>query len=98
MFPSILKYTYYFIVRIGKRTLRKIWPKDLLKLIEPFKVMLSRGKTISDEIIDFAGKRGFKRSDKGISNSIAAEIDLCHSERLLKEIISTENLIKNYID
>jgi len=63
-FPSILKYTYYFIVRIGKRTLRKIWPKDLLKLIEPFKVMLSRGKTISDEIIDFAGKRDLKEATK----------------------------------
>src|SRR3989339_43996 len=73
-------------------------PKDRLKLIEPFKVMLSKRKTISDEIIDFAGKKGFKRSDKGISNRLAAEIALHHSERLLKEITSTENIIKNYID
>ena len=73
-------------------------PKDRLKLIEPFKAMLGKRKTISDEIIDFAGKKGFKRSDKFISNRLAAEIALHHSERLLKEIISTENLIKNYID
>ena len=73
-------------------------PKDRLKLIEPFKAMLGKRKTISDEIIDFAGKKGFKRSDKGISNRLAAEIALHHSERLLKEITSTENIIKNYID
>ena len=69
-------------------------PKDRLKFIEPFKEMLNKRKTVSDAIIDYARKKGYKRNDK-ITDKLAADIALSHSERLLREIISTRNIIRN---
>ena len=71
-------------------------PKDRLKLIEPFKEMLNKRKTVSDEILDYARKKGFKKKES-ITNKLAAEIALKHSERLLREIISTRNIIRNIV-
>ena len=73
-------------------------PKDRLRLISPLNNMLKERKTISDEIIDYAKKRGFKKNDRGISNKLAAEISLSHSERLIKEIEEAKRLINSYLD
>ena len=82
-----------------KRLLRfaaSTMPKDRLKLIEPFQEMLNKRKTVSDEILDYARKKGYKRNDK-ITDKLAADIALSHSERLLREIISTRNIIRNIV-
>ena len=71
-------------------------PKDRLKLVEPFKEMLNKRKTVSDEILDYARKKGYKRNDK-ITNKLAADIALHHSERLLREIIATREMIKGLV-
>lgn len=71
-------------------------PKDRVKLIKPFKEMLNKRKTVSDEILDYARKRGYKRNDK-ITNKLAADIALHHSERLLKEIDSARKLISRLV-
>lgn len=73
-------------------------PKDRIRLIRPLNDMLKNRKTISDEIIDYAKKRGFKNNDKKISDNISAEISLNHSERLIKEIEETRRMIKGYLD
>ena len=72
-------------------------PKDGLRLISPLNDMLKKRKTISDEIIDYAKKRGFKKNDRGISNKLAAEISLNHSERLINEIEEAKRLINSHI-
>ena len=72
-------------------------PKNCLKLIEPFKKMISTRKTVSDEILDYARKKGYRKNEK-ISNKLAADIALHHSGRLLNEIISTRGMIKNLMD
>ncbi|MBI2651828.1 hypothetical protein HYX00_00025 [Candidatus Woesearchaeota archaeon] len=71
-------------------------PKGHLKLTKPFGEMLSKRKTVSDEILDFAKKKGFKKKGT-ITNKLAAEITLNHSERLLREIVSTRKMIENLI-
>jgi hypothetical protein len=71
-------------------------PNDRLKMIEPLTEMLSKRKTASDEIIEYAKKKGYKKGGS-ISNKLAAQIALQHSERLLKEIISTREMIKDLI-
>ena len=68
-------------------------PKDHLKLTKPFEDMLKKRKTVSDEILDFARKRGFRKKGS-ITNNLAAEIALEHSRRLLTEIISAKKLIE----
>ncbi|HLC60063.1 MAG TPA: glutamate-cysteine ligase family protein [Candidatus Nanoarchaeia archaeon] len=70
-------------------------PKEELILIEPFKKMLNERKTVSDEILDFARKRGF-RNNSHITNNLGAEIALEHSRRLLDEITSTKNLVEQF--
>ena len=71
-------------------------PHDRLSLIKPFQDMLNKKKTVSDEIIEYAKKKGYKRKES-ITNKLAAQIALQHSERLLKEIVSTREMIKNLI-
>ena len=71
-------------------------PNDRLKRIKPFQEMLNKRKTVSDEIIGYARKRGYKRNE-GITNKLAADIALEHSERLLKEIILTRKLIEDLV-
>ena len=69
-------------------------PRESLRLIEPFKKMLAAKKTVSDEIIEFAKKKGYK---KHITNKFAAEIALEHSERLLKDVIAIKKVIENLV-
>ena len=71
-------------------------PKDRLKLTKPFKEMLNKRKTVSDEILGYARKKGYKRKEQ-ISNKLAAEIALHHSGRLLKEITATREMIKDVV-
>lgn len=73
-----------------------IMPHDRLKLIKPFQEMLSKRKTVSDEVIGYARKRGYKRGDE-ITNKLAADIALRHSERLLKEIVLTRKMIADLV-
>ena len=78
-----------------KRFLRfaaSIMPKDSSKLIEPFKKMLNERKTVSDEILEFARRRGYRND---ITNKFAAEIALEHSKRLFKEVIETRKIINS---
>lgn len=71
-------------------------PKDHLKLTKPFEEMLKKRKTVSDEILEYARKKGYNRKDR-LANNLAAQIALRHSERLLKEIISTREMIKDLV-
>jgi len=71
-------------------------PKDRVKLIKPFKEMLNKRKTVSDEILGYARKKGYKRKEQ-ISNRLAADIALHHSERLLREIIATREMINDLV-
>ena len=82
-----------------KRLLRfaaSTMPHDRLRLLKPFQEMLNKRKTVSDEIIDYARNKGYKRNDK-ITNKLAADIALRHSERLLREIVSTRKIIEDLI-
>src|SRR3989338_1577872 len=73
-----------------------VMPKDRLKLTKPFKEMLNKRKTVSDEILGYARKKGYKRKEQ-ISNKLAAEIALHHSGRLLREIIATREMINDLV-
>ena len=71
-------------------------PKDRIKLTKCFKHMLKKKKTVSDEILDFARKRGFRKKD-AITGKLAADIALHHSERLPNEIIKTRKVIRHML-
>ena len=58
--------------------------------------MLNKRKTVSDEILGYARKKGYKRKEQ-ISNRLAADIALHHSERLLREIIATREMINDLV-
>lgn len=68
-------------------------PKGYLKLTKTFEEMLRRRKTVSDEILAYAKRRGFRKG-QDISNRLAADIALHHSSRLLREIVSAKKLIE----
>jgi len=92
-FDSDIAYNYCKrFLRFAESTI----PKDRLKLIGPFKEMLNKRKTVSDEILDYARKKGYKRNDK-ITNKLAADIAVRHSERLLREIIATREMINDLV-
>lgn len=71
---------------------QSVMPTNFLKLTKPFEEMLRKRKTVSDEILDYARRRGFRKGQE-ISNRLAAEIALHHSSRLLREIVSTKKII-----
>lgn len=73
---------------------QSVMPANFLKLTEPFGEMLKKRKTVSDEILEHARRRGFRKGQE-ISSGLAAEIALHHSGRLLKEIISTKKIIED---
>jgi len=88
-----------FIYDYCKRFLRfaeSCMPKDHIKLTRPFKEMLAKKKTVSDEILDYARKKGSKKGDR-ISNNLAGDIALVHSRRILDEIVRTRKLIEDLI-
>ena len=58
--------------------------------------MLKKSKTVSDEILDYAKKKGFRRKES-ITDKLAADIVLHHSERLLKEITATRRIIRHLL-
>lgn len=69
-------------------------PKDRHKLLDIFSEMLKKRKTVSDQILDYAKKKGYRKNTM-LSNKLAAEIAVIHSKRLSDEIISTRKIIKN---
>jgi len=68
-------------------------PKDRLMFLNPLQEMLKKRKTVSDDILDYAAKKGFKKS-KEIPNRLSAEIALAHSERLSREIHTIRKMIE----
>ena len=58
--------------------------------------MLKERKTVSDQIIDEAKKRGWKKGEI-LPQKIAAEIALDHSKRLFKEIVLTRKMIEDVL-
>ena len=68
-------------------------PKDRLMFLNPLQEMLKKRKTVSDDILDYAAKKGFKKS-KEIPNRLSAEIALAHSERLSREIHTVRKMIE----
>ncbi|MBN1156230.1 hypothetical protein JXA85_01315 [Candidatus Woesearchaeota archaeon] len=67
-------------------------PKEKLKLIAPFKKMIENKKTVSDHIIDFARRKGYKNK---IPNQLAAEIALNQSKKLVSEVCEIKEMISN---
>ena len=67
-------------------------PKDKHRLVEPFLHILNKRKTVSDEILDYVKKKGWKKGNK-LGNSLAKYIALHHSERLLEEIKRTKRML-----
>jgi hypothetical protein len=68
-------------------------PKEKFYLLRSFSKMLSKRKTVSDEILDYARRKGFKKNGT-LSHNLAASIALHHSKRLMHEIFSTKKLLK----
>tara|TARA_Y100000310_G_scaffold345846_1_gene471102 strand:- start:199 stop:1530 length:1332 start_codon:yes stop_codon:yes gene_type:complete len=68
-------------------------PKEHHDLINPFKRMIEEKKTVSDEILQLAKKKGFGKEDK-LPNKIAAEIAIEHSKRVFKDIVFARELIR----
>lgn len=69
-------------------------PRNQLALIDPIRQMIKRKKTISDEILDTARKKGFKK--ESITNKLSAEIAYEHAARLLIEVISIRKNIEKF--
>ena len=76
------------------RMAQSAMPKSSYTLIRVFQDMLNKKKTVSDEILGYARKKGWERKEL-LSGKLAAEIAIHHSERLLDELISTRKLIKD---
>ncbi|MFH1641381.1 MAG: glutamate-cysteine ligase family protein [Nanoarchaeota archaeon] len=90
-FDSDLVYNYC------KRLLKLVQlfiTKEEAPFIEPFENMLKEKKTVSDQIIASAKKKGYSIKDE-LPQAVAAEIALNHSKRLFKEIVLTRKLIEN---
>lgn len=68
-------------------------PKERRKLFYPFQKMVRNRKTVSDEILSFTAKKGFRKSPS-ISDDVAAEVALFHAERFVDEIYSTRDVIE----
>ena len=90
-------YEVYDYCRKFLRFAESTIPKGRLKLIKPLKEIINKRKTVSDELPDYARKRGFRKNE-AITNKLGAEMALAHSKRLLKEIILTRNMIKFNLD
>jgi len=75
---------------------QSIMPRSSYALIRVFHNMLNKKKTVSDEILDYARKWGWKMKET-LSSRLAADISINHSQRLLDEITSTRRLIKSLI-
>ena len=65
--------------------------KDSLKLIRPFKDILEKRKTVSDEILEFAGNK------REISNQVAAELAVEYSGRLAEEIVLAREMAGRFL-
>ena len=70
-------------------------PKYKYQLIEPFTKMIDIRKTVSDEILQQAKKKGYGTKNPP-PNRVAAEIALEHSKRLFKEIVITKKMVQEF--
>ncbi|MBN2101446.1 MAG: hypothetical protein JW716_01080 [Candidatus Aenigmarchaeota archaeon] len=67
-------------------------PKDKEVLLDPFRKIIDEKKTVSDEIIELAKKKGADLKET-LPKSIVTEIALEHSGRLFKEIVLTKKML-----
>ncbi|MBI2130615.1 hypothetical protein HYU10_02485 [Candidatus Woesearchaeota archaeon] len=77
-------------LKLAKSTM----PKNRQRLLNAFWEMLGKKKTVSDQILDYARRLGCGKKQR-LPAGVAAEIALRHSERLLKEIAVTRELIRD---
>lgn len=70
-------------------------PKDRAHLLDPFKKIIDERKTVSDEILGFAKKKGVDPKKETLPKSVACDIALEHSKRLFKEIVLTKKILKD---
>lgn len=73
------------------RLAKKLSRKNKKQLLKPFDDMLTHKKTVSDEILAFAKKKGYNakkaKNNEPLPQDIARKIALDHSTRLYKEIM-----------
>ena len=69
-------------------------PKDRAHLLDPFKKCIDERKTVSDEILEFAKKKGADIKET-LPKSIAQEIAIEHASRIYKEIILTKKTLEH---
>jgi hypothetical protein len=74
-----------FVTRNSKK-------KDL-ELISPIIRMLGRKKTVSDDVLGFARKKGYRTG--GLPAGVAREISLSHSELLSRDVDNTLKLLSS---
>ena len=67
-------------------------PKDLQIFLSPLKKMLSKKKTVSDEILEMARKEGW-REGEALSRKAAAKISLHHASQMPSEIERMKEMI-----
>ena len=70
-------------------------PNDRQVFLRPLERMLAERKTVSDEILDFAARKGYAKGER-IPNSLAAQIALLHARRLEREILDMKRLLERY--
>ncbi len=68
----------------------RLLPKEEYPMLRPFRKILDEEKTVSDQILAMAKRKGFGKHAE-LSREAAAEIAIHHSERLLDEIIRTRD-------
>ncbi len=69
-------------------------PKEKAVLLDPFRKIIDERKTVSDEILDFAKKKGADLKET-LPKPIANEIAIDHSRRLFKEIVLTKKTLQD---
>jgi len=85
------------VYRYCKRLLKfakSLATKKEAKFLDPFEGMIRDRKTVSDQLLNEAKKKGYKKGAE-LPQKAAAEIALNHSQRLFKEILLTRKLIEN---
>ncbi len=69
-------------------------PRDRHIFLAPIKKMIQERKTVSDQILDFAKRKGYDRNED-LPQEVSAEIALIHAEKLQKSSCNLQTLIKN---
>jgi len=76
------------------RLAEKAMPSKKKYLLDPLKEMLDKKMTVSDEILAFARKRGWKNGEI-LSKQIARDIAKQHASRLFKELVLSRKYLED---